>query len=306
MTTEHHTSGDGLRWTRRARALAPRVGRWNARGVRVSAVFTVDGRWAATYDGRATAGENWEERTGLAHATATPGGVRGAGLRSGGPVAARRPGSSLPERGRPARGRLPPLLRRPPAPTGRTTCAPSCCCRRSGRWGTGPRRPDDGAGRLLDFLLLGAPKCGTSARHAALARRPALCLSDPKEPKYFLTMPRPPTCGAVPATWPPGPSTCGAATTTRPCSPRPPTRPGAPRSSAASKTGLPHARLVAVLRDPVERAHSNWAHARSGVGAGGRFPLRTGREEGGLGAALRGGHRPGRALTGWDLAGWRS
>jgi hypothetical protein len=73
MTTEHYTSGDGLRWTHRGRALAPRGGRWDARGVRVSAVFTVDGRWAATYDGRATAGENWEERTGLAYATTTPG-----------------------------------------------------------------------------------------------------------------------------------------------------------------------------------------------------------------------------------------
>ena len=79
MTTEHHTSGDGLRWTHRARALAPRVGQWNARGVRVSAVFTVDGRWAATYDGRGTAGENWEECTGLAHVTATPGGVAAQG-----------------------------------------------------------------------------------------------------------------------------------------------------------------------------------------------------------------------------------
>jgi len=47
----------------------PRPGEWDARGVRVSAVqFTPDGV-VAYYDGRATAEENYEERTGVAVGT---------------------------------------------------------------------------------------------------------------------------------------------------------------------------------------------------------------------------------------------
>ena len=57
-------------------------------------------------------------------------------------------------------------------------------------------------GRLPDFLLLGAPKCGTSALHAALARHPGLFLSEPKEPKFFLTDGPPPSSGGGPGDLP--------------------------------------------------------------------------------------------------------
>ncbi|MGD9962124.1 hypothetical protein [Nocardioides sp.] len=40
-------------------------------------------------------------------------------------------------------------------------------------------------GRLPDFFLIGAPKAGTTALHAALAQHPHLQLSKVKEPKYY-------------------------------------------------------------------------------------------------------------------------
>ena len=45
---------------------------------------------------------------------------------------------------------------------------------------------------LPDFLIIGAPKAGTTALHAALATHPVLYMSPVKEPKFFLTDGRPP------------------------------------------------------------------------------------------------------------------
>jgi len=78
MTTDYATSPDGISWTWHGHALSPRPGEWDARGVRVSAVrFTPDGVMAY-YDGRASAAQNYEERTGLA-AGASPGSLTAVG-----------------------------------------------------------------------------------------------------------------------------------------------------------------------------------------------------------------------------------
>src|SRR3954452_15181480 len=117
---------------------------------------------------------------------------------------------------------------------------------------------------LPDFLLVGAPKAGTTALHVALGGHPQLCMASVKEPKFFLTDGPPPSGGG------PGDAKTyseyvwrledyeelwshatrgqlrGESTTLYLQDPD--------AHERIAKT-VPDAKLVAVLRDPVDRAH---------------------------------------------------
>jgi hypothetical protein len=122
---------------------------------------------------------------------------------------------------------------------------------------------------LPDFLVAGVPKAGTTALHAALVRHPELFLSRVKEPKFFLSDGPPPRSGG------PGDVQTYQEHVWRQADYEAlfdPAPPGARRGEATPfylydlaahdriKSLVPDVRLILLLRDPVDRAHSNWTH----------------------------------------------
>ncbi|MEN3309496.1 MAG: hypothetical protein V7603_5698 [Micromonosporaceae bacterium] len=122
---------------------------------------------------------------------------------------------------------------------------------------------------LPDFFVAGVPKAGTTALYAALVRHPQLFLPAVKEPKFFLTDGPPPRHGG------PGDiQTYGEHVWRRAAYEA--LFDAAPRGAKLGEASpfylyslgaqeriaklVPDARLILLLRDPVDRAHSNWAH----------------------------------------------
>lgn len=125
---------------------------------------------------------------------------------------------------------------------------------------------------MPDFLVIGAPKAGSTALHDALATHPQLYASPAKEPKYFLTDGTPPdradhrgpgdAHSAREWEWRldryerlfwAAPSDALRFEST-------PFYLWQRASHARIAEAIPDAKLIAVIRDPVDRAFSNWTH----------------------------------------------
>ena len=129
---------------------------------------------------------------------------------------------------------------------------------------------------LPDFLIIGAPKAGSTALHGALATHSQLFGSAVKEPKYFLSPDRRPDPRGHRG---PGDSHsakewiwrrddyeqlfASAPSGTLRFESTPFYLWDKASHATIARTLGDHAKLIAVIRDPVDRAFSNWSHLRA-------------------------------------------
>jgi hypothetical protein len=109
---------------------------------------------------------------------------------------------------------------------------------------------------LPNLIVIGASKCGTTSLHRYLARHPQIAMSRDKELDFFI----------VERNWPKGvewysarfPAGTAIRGESSPSYTRAPFYSGVPPRMHAI---VPDARLVYMVRDPVDRIVSNWIHA---------------------------------------------
>lgn len=128
-----------------------------------------------------------------------------------------------------------------------------------------------GTRNLPDFLIIGAPKSGTTSLYRYLATHPDVYMSPVKEPRYFAFPDRRPRYRGVAGrrfnrevVWRldayqrlfegrHGERAAGEASATYLW---------APEAPVTIRRIVPDARLIAILRDPAKRAHSHFCHNR--------------------------------------------
>lgn len=151
---------------------------------------------------------------------------------------------------------------------------------------------------LPNFLILGAQKAGTTALYYALSKHPEVFTSAVKEPRYFTDEAKALADAAGPGDGETRMTTsreeyeelfaeAGSAIARGEASPSYLYDPDAP---AKIKRLIPDAKLIAILRNPVERAYSNFLY----LVREGREPLHD------FGAALA--EEEGRRSNGWSTA----
>jgi len=108
-----------------------------------------------------------------------------------------------------------------------------------------------------DFIIIGAMKCATSTLHDQLATQPGVFLSDPKEPCYFsddeVFAQGPAWYDALFADAPPGAITGESSTHYTKL-------PTYPKTVARCVEAASDAKLIYVMRDPIDRLVSQYVH----------------------------------------------